>query len=631
MSEMLVRPRLEAVDVRVISALSASPVVEDVSFSLAAGRAIGIAGESGCGKTSLVQSLFGYARQGLHIEGGRLALSTNSGRDGGGLSLPLAQPQAFRGVVGRAITLVPQSANSVFDPLMRIGDQLNEVTRTVKPASKTAMRDRIRTLLKEVGFPDPDRVTRLYPHQLSGGQRQRVALCLALIPEPDVLVLDEATTDLDVITQDRILGVVQALQGWHGFSLIVVSHDLRVLARLCQDVLIMYAGTVVEAGPLPNVFASPTHPYTATLLARFEIGPTAAPTGGDGSEQRAAERSGSACRYLHLCPIASEKCVTEPTLLTTARRTHSRCWLHAEVPERLGLRASEIRSAGQRPPDEPVVPNAPEALLQVTGLSASYRTSGLLPQRVPVLHNVGFSMSSGETLGIVGESGSGKTTLARILVGLHTADSGTVNYRGARLEKLPARQRSLDLQREIQIIFQNPEGAFNPKHSVVDVLGRRIRRFEQLDQRATSRRVEELLDAVGLPANYVVRFPDQLSGGEKQRLAIARALIGHPKLIVCDEVVSSLDVVAQGRVIRLLKRIQDQTGVAYVFISHDLPLVADVAETVVVMRSGEVCEFGPAHEVLRNPRQEYTRQLVAAGAIRKAGGTASVRHGGEQR
>lgn len=614
MHEMLARPRLDAVGVTVVSNLKSSPVVEDVSFSLGAGRSIGIAGESGCGKTSLVQSLFGYTRRGLRIEGGRLNLSTDSAGGSGGHSLLLARPYALRGVAGRAITLVPQSANAVFDPLIRIGAQLEEVARAIRPEAQAAMRDRIRTLLVEVGFPDPGRVTRLYPHQLSGGQRQRMALCMALIPEPEVLVMDEATTDLDVITQDRILSLVQTLQERHRFSLIVVSHNLRVLARLCQDVLIMYGGAIVEAGPLRKVFASPSHPYTAALLARFEIGPTAVPAGGDRGEQLAQERSGTECRYLHACPIASDKCVIEPALLAAANGAHCRCWYHAEVPERLGLesRTMGIRLLEQQFHPEHVVADAREALLEVTGLNASYRTSGLLPHRVPVLHDVGFRVSSGETLGIVGESGSGKTTLARILIGLHTADSGAMNFNGTRLEKLPARRRPLTLQRDIQIIFQNPEGSFNPKHSVANALGRRIRRFEQLDSRATRQRMEELLDAVGLPASYIARFPDQLSGGEKQRLAIARALIGHPRLIVCDEVVSSLDVVAQGRIIRLLKRIQDQTGVAYVFISHDLTLVADVAETVAVMRLGQVCEFGSARDVLRNPREDYTRQLVAA-------------------
>lgn len=610
--------RLRATDVTVVSerADTGRPaVVAGASFALPAGGAVGIAGESGCGKTSLVHSLFGYARRGLRIEHGHTVLTGCGEHDGGSLELALTRPDACRGVAGRFITVVPQSANSICDPVMRIGDQLDEVAQVTMAALKTDRQAHVRGLLEEVGFDNVDHVRRQYPHQLSGGQRQRVAICMALIAEPKVLVFDEATTDLDAVTQDRILGLVQRLQAIHDFSLVVVSHDLRVLSRLCRDVLIMYGGQIVESGPLESVFARPAHPYTAMLLTRYALGPTATAAG----DERAARqtRRGSECAYLARCPLARERCVEGPELLPSGPGRYSRCWAHQEVPP-----ISRSRTSAD-PARDPAATHGSSAgreaerptLLEVKRLTASYRGSGLLSRRVGVLRDIDLRVGVGETVGIVGESGSGKSTLGKILVGLHTADSGCVTYEGVRLDRLPARRRPLQLRRDIQIIFQNPEGALNPVHSVGEILGRQIRRLEETASQGVSARIAEVLETVGLPPEHASRLPDELSGGEKQRVAIARALIGGPRLIVCDEIVSSLDVVGQARIIQLLKRIQAQTGVAYIFISHDLPVVADVADTVAVFRLGEICETGHPGEVLRRPRHQYTRQLAVSSML----------------
>jgi len=580
-------------------------VVDDVTFEVPPGGTVGIAGESGCGKTALVQALFGYARTGLVARGGTVSFTTEGSggpRDARPLTV-MGGDGEFAGVRGRVIALVPQAASSVLDPIMRIGRQLEEIAACVVDADAEDVEDVVRAGLADVGFSDPDLILKRYPHQISGGQRQRIALSMALLARPDVLVLDEATTDLDVITQRRILELIKALRWRYGFAVVAVSHDLRVLAELCSHLLVMYRGRVVESGPTAALLAAPRHPYSARLVARFEQGPLAGGLG-DGA---AVDEVADGCAYRAHCPLNTNACEVEPDLIAVGDAHASRCWEHHKVV---------IAGAGDAPSAAVGCNGSPAAvLLSVAGLRASHREPGLLSRRVvPVLHGIDLDVMAGESLGIVGESGSGKTTLARILVGLHPMDAGHATFLGRSLD-VPAVRRELALRRDLQIVFQSPEMAFNPRLRIGDALARRLKVFEGLQGVESHDRIAELLADVGLPASHAEKLPSQLSGGERQRIAIARALIGGPRLIVCDEVVSALDVESQARVVRVLKRLQAEQGLSYIFISHDMGVVAAVADRLAVFKDGCVVEVGPTARVLEQSDHPYTRALASAAFV----------------
>jgi peptide/nickel transport system ATP-binding protein len=503
--------------------------VDDVSLELGPGETLG-AGESGSGKTTLVHAFLGDVRRGLVAQGGTIKI--------GAQWLPVDAEPGFAGLRGRVVALMPQSADSVLDPIMTVGNQMIEAYIAIFGPRGDEMMVDLMAQLRDFGFRDPGAVMRRYPHQLSGGQRQRIALCLTLIAKPSIVVLDEATTDLDVVTQQLVVRTIKRVQADRGFSMIAVSHDLRVLEDMCDRLAVMYGGRVVEIGATPEVMAHPQHPYTKRLLQRF----------------------------------------------------------HLKVHE--GSGRSSAHDMGSD-------------LLSVKSLSASYRSGFLGRRHTTVLRDVSLDVREGEILGVVGESGSGKTTLARILVGLHAADGGEISFGGESLAK-PAAARPLRLRRDVQIIFQNPGNALNPSLRVRDILGRRLRVFEGLSGTAAAHRIAELLEWVGVRADAVGCRPHQLSGGEQQRISIARALIGSPRMLVCDEILSSLDVLLQARMLELLRRIQRERHLALVFISHDISLVAALADRIAVFQNGAVCEFGPGDRVIAQPQSSYTRQLVEA-------------------
>jgi len=419
---------------------------------------------------------------------------------------------------------------------------------------------------------------------------------MALLLAPDVLVLDEATTDLDVVTQRTILDLLQRLRARLGFALIAVSHDLRVLHALCDDLLVLHGGRAMEKGPLPALMTRPRHPYTARLVDRFLAGPLA------GARQEAvlARRGDGGCGYLGHCALATERCGVEPELAEVGPGHASRCWFSGRVD--LGVaRAQAVVAAIARPA-------AP--ILEVAGLDAAHREPGLLSRRrVQVLHDVSISVGQGECLAVVGESGSGKSTLARVIVGLHAAERGELVFEGQALAARAA-ERPLAVRRGLQIVFQNPESAFNPRVRIGHVLARRVRLFEGVRPRAMAERLARLLTEVGLPAAYLERRPSQLSGGEKQRLAIARALIGDPRLLVCDEIVSALDVETQARIVQLLARLQRDRGLSTIFISHDLSVVAALADRIAVLQHGRLVEVGASEAIMDGGRHAYTKLLI---------------------
>ncbi len=505
--------------------------VDDVSLELQPGETLGIAGESGSGKTTLLHAFLGDIRRGLIAQSGTITI--------GSQRLSVRSEAGFEPLRGRVIALMPQSADAVLDPIMTVGSQLIETYKAVF-GERDTMRSELDASLREFGFRDTESLMRRYPHQLSGGQRQRVALCLCQIGNPQIVLLDEATTDLDVVTQAAVVSSIKRVQAERRFSMIAVSHDLRVLENMCDRLAVMYGGRIVEDGPTHDVMTHPEHPYTRRLLQRFHL---------------------------------------------------------------------KVHETDRDPKRE-----GEATLLSVRGLCASYRSGFLSRKRSTVLSDVDLDVSDGEILGVVGESGSGKTTLARILIGLHAPDSGTVSFLGEPLDR-PAAKRPLALRRELQIIFQNPGNALNPSLRVREILGRRIKLFERRSGDAVRHRVAELLEWVGVRPDAADCKPRMLSGGEQQRVAIARALIGSPRMLICDEILSSLDVLLQARMLELLRKIQRERRLALVFISHDISLVAALADRIAVFQNGVVCEAGPSERIVSDPQHPYTRQLVAAAYI----------------
>jgi peptide/nickel transport system ATP-binding protein len=525
-------------DVTIIAADGGATIVQDAAFRLRRGESLGIAGESGSGKTALVHALLGYARQGLRFTSGTVAIW-----DGSGIRSLKLTGGDFGPVRGDRVAIVPQAASSVLDPIMVVGAQLREVAAAADRSGDPA--EQVLEALREVGFTNPDDIVRRYPHQLSGGQRQRINLSMALIGRPEILVLDEATTDLDAITQRKVLDVIKKLKADHELTLVAVSHDLRVLADLCDDLIVMRAGEIVEQGPIGRVLDAPEHEYTASLVQRFKHGPLA-----------------------------------------------------------------DSEFDGRVDTDETAEP-----ILRIDGLTARHKsTKGGRTRTIEVLHAVSLNVQPGEAVGIVGESGSGKTTLARALIGIHRDWSGTARFRGEQLAST-ARRRDVEVRRALQIVLQNPDSTFNPRLTIGESIARRLRKFEGIRGKAARDRIVQLLGEVGLRPEHADRYSGELSGGQRQRASIARSLVGDPELLICDEIVSGLDVESQARVIQLLTRLRIERQLTLVFISHDISVVGALTQKTAVFRHGSMVDWGPTQEVIENPRTEYTRELVNAAYI----------------
>ncbi|MGH7102297.1 MAG: ABC transporter ATP-binding protein, partial [Acetobacteraceae bacterium] len=487
---------------------SAIYAVGGATFALAPGETLGIAGESGSGKTTLVHALLGHVRRGMSAASGVVTLRASD--RGAEQRMTLTSPLTFAAVRGRVITLMPQSADQILDPIMTVGAQLTEAYRAVfRLATAGEALCGIVERLCELGFPDPATILRRYPHQLSGGQRQRIALSMVLIGKPSIVILDEATTDLDVVTQHNVLAVIKQLQAAYRFSLVMVSHDLRVLSRMCDRLIVMFGGRVVESGPAARVMANPRHPYTFRLLQRFHLGAAE-------SEEplrevsRAADGAGigtAGCTYRGQCALARPRCDEDPPWMGVGPAHEVHCWFHDEIGKLHGARArrrSQMRDADT---------SSSLPLLTMRNVHASYGSGLFSRHRTPALRGIDLDLLEGEVLGVVGESGSGKTTLARIIAGLHQADRGRIEFDGRSLNEAAA-SRPLALRRELQIIFQNPGNALNPHLYVREILNRRLRLFEHLPKAAMRERVAELLASVGLRADCSGCRPEELSGGE---------------------------------------------------------------------------------------------------------------------
>ncbi|MDQ0323369.1 peptide/nickel transport system ATP-binding protein [Pararhizobium capsulatum DSM 1112] len=496
----------------------ASSIVADISFSLEKGKVLGLIGESGAGKSTLGLAALGYVRPGLAIKSGAILFD--------GVSLLSLSDDDRRRLRGNRITYVAQSAGASFNPAYRLREQITESSIRSGLASPDQANARANELMHLLGLPDPIRFGDKFPHQVSGGQLQRAMTAMALCSSPDLVVLDEPTTALDVTTQIEVLKAIRDAINYAGAAALYISHDLAVVTQIADEIMVLRHGKSVEHGPVAGIVQEPAHEYTRKLVA-----------------------------------------------------------------------ASRLERQSQ--------PGLDASVLAVSGITAAYADGR------PVLTDISLEIRVGETAALVGESGSGKSTLGRVINGLLPPLKGTVRFKGEHVHARTAK-RSFEQRRLLQTIHQMPDTALNPRHSVEEIVGRPVTLYEGLRGDSRRRRVNELLAQVELDPSLANRYPRSLSGGQKQRVCIARALAARPHLIICDEPTSALDPLVAKDILALLLRLQRESGIAYLFITHDLNIVRSIATRVTILHVGKVVRWGETEEVLSPPFDPYTERLVNA-------------------
>jgi peptide/nickel transport system ATP-binding protein len=587
--------------------------IDGLTLSIQRGETFALVGESGCGKSMTALALMRLLPESGRVTQGRVALEGDELLD-----LP---ESAMRAVRGGRIGMIFQEPSTSLNPVMRIGEQIVEAIEAHTALRGKVARAKAIEWLGRVGIPEPSQRIDEYPFRLSGGQKQRVMIAIALAAEPDFLIADEPTTALDVTIQAQILDLLKQLQAEQGLGLLLITHDLAVVSGMAHRVALMYAGQIIEVAEAAAFFGAPKHPYARLLLralpdaAKRDDALAAIP-----GTVPALSQSFAGCRFAPRCDRVFEACHgTRPELIASGASA-VRCLLYLRdgEPAQATLPEEESTLRFAAPPTRPLAVSAPP-LLEVQHLSVRFPIRRGLLQRAAgafvAVDDVSFSIGSGATLALVGESGCGKTTTGKAIVQLlrgQAVTTGEARFAGQDLFALQG-EALRKARREIQIIFQDPFASLNPRLRVLQILEEGLQAL-QPEMAAETRRatVERLADQVGLRREALQRYPHEFSGGQRQRIAIARALAVSPKLIVCDEPTSALDVSVQAQILNLLRQLQRELGVSYLFITHNIGVVEYIADRVAVMNRGRVEEAGPMRTVLEHPRSAYTQTLLAA-------------------
>jgi peptide/nickel transport system ATP-binding protein len=587
-------------------------VLHDVSLTIERGHSYGLVGESGCGKTTAALAIVHYLPRNGRVTAGSI-------RIGGREAVELGRGD-MRRLRAEDVGMVYQNPGAALNPGIRVGRQVAEVFLVVGVSRKEAW-ERAHEALRRVQIADPRSVLERYPHQLSGGMQQRVVIAMALAKDPALLILDEPTTGLDATVEAEVLDLVAQLQAELHTAVLFISHNLGVIAKMCERVGVLYAGRLVEEGPVETVLHDPRHPYTVGLLRCIPRGGVRKDHGRLDTIPGFLPNIGEhppGCVFADRCGLAAEICRTEdPPLVPLANGHTTRCHFH-ELAHSLPREESPDLEL-------PSIARDGTPLARLEDLSKDFRQQGHV---VHALAGVSAAIWPGETLGLVGESGSGKTTLARALLGLVEPTEGIVELDS---RPLPSKlgKRSHDDVRALQIVFQNPDSALNRRHTVNRILRRALSKLAGLRGAVATARLHQLMASVRLAERYVSARPTQLSGGLKQRVAIARAFAGEPLLVVCDEPTSALDVSVQAAILNLLVELQAERRVAYLFISHDLGVVRYLSDRIAVMYLGRLMELGPAEVVFSGPHHPYTEALLSAVPTIDGGGRERIRLEGD--
>jgi peptide/nickel transport system ATP-binding protein len=575
-------------------------ITTGTNLEIGRGETIAIVGESGSGKSLTAKAIARLLPQGVSATGSILY---------DGVNLMTLPERDMRGVRGRRLSMMLQDPFTMLNPLMKAGLHIGEVLRD-RPEfrGRAKLKAEVARRLGEVGITDPDVAERM-PFQLSGGMGQRVALAAALASDPELLIADEPSTALDVTTQAEIIKLLKGVQQARGMSLVLITHNLRLAFSTCDRIYVLYAGSLLEVGTARDVEEDPFHPYTLGLLLSEPPVDKRVPKliAIRGNVPRADTVIGR-CAFADRCDWAKDECrAGAPALAETAPGRLTACIRWAEIAlEMRALRGAALEHA--RPLALPE--SATQPIVRAANVVKDF--TGHHGRIVQALKGVSIEVGAAESVGLVGESGSGKTTLGRTLVGLETPTSGKVEIAGIDASNFAAMSNSdrAATRRTIQMVFQDPYSTLNPRHSVRRSLSEAIGTIDRFPASQIDARIAELLREVGLPEHYAGRRPSSLSGGERQRVAIARALSVNPKMLVCDEPVSALDVSVQAQILNLFKRLQQDLGLSYLFITHDLAVVRQVAERIYVLYLGEIVEHGSAEEVISRPQHPYTKRLI---------------------
>ena len=578
------------------------PVLRNISLDVRQGESIGLVGESGSGKSTLALAMMGYLKTGLRVLNGEVSFE--------GQKMFSQSRAALESIRGGRLALIPQNSGQSLTPTLRIGAQIREALKLHSAQPSETFSSRVIELLSQVRLPDPTSIVDRFPHELSGGQQQRVAIAMALAGEPEALLLDEPTTGLDVTTQAHILELLRDLARDTGMAMVYVSHDLGAIARVCDRVAVMYAGEVALEGSARQVLRDPNHPYARGLLASIpKLSDSCLPRALDGRPP-APGGSGEGCAFVSRCAIASDICISSrPDLALQPSGERTRCH-HVDKVHEIPL--SGDREMGERSLSGETSLILKDLVISYARPSLWSKLAGREDTSVATVDGINVVLRRGETLGLVGESGSGKSTILKSIAGLLPPLSGEIaTHDGAPLPPNVENRKAAQL-RQIQLIFQNPDESLNPRQTIGQILAQPLKLYFGLTGQALIEQTIQLLDQVRLGGHYIDRLPSQLSGGEKQRVAVARAFAAEPDLVLCDEITSALDVSVQAAVLELLDDLRRQKNTSYVFVSHDLAVVRALSDRVAVLYQGRLCEIGPTHAVYGATSHPYTEVLLGA-------------------